>query len=102
MGRSLVHVDDCGEDSVRTPRQSSRARHLVEHVAVILLSDVVDNYNCKGMSVGKVFDEGNIPVVVCIGVVFGCGADFLQGVNDNEPAVGMLFQIILKLHDKTV
>ncbi|CCL18322.1 hypothetical protein BN171_2220009 [Clostridioides difficile E25] len=54
------------------------------------------------MPVGKVFDKGDVPVVACIGIVFGCGADFLQGVNHNEPAVGVFFQIILQLHDKTV
>ena len=88
--------------SVRTPCQACRARHLVEHVAVILLADVVDDHHRKGMPVGKIFQQRYIPIIVCIGVVFGCGTDFLQRVNDNQPALGICFEVIFKLHDKTV
>jgi hypothetical protein len=52
---------------------------------------VVYDNDRKRMPVGKVFDEGDIPIIAGIGVVFGCGADFLQGVNYNEPAVGVFF-----------
>ena len=32
------------------PRQPCCSRYLVEHIAVVLLADMVDNYHCKGMS----------------------------------------------------
>ena len=43
--------------------------------------DVVYDNDRQRVPVGKVFDKGDVPVIACIGVVFGCGADFLQGVN---------------------
>ena len=67
--------------------KSRGARHFVEHVAVILLTDVVYDNNRQRVPAGKAFDKGDVPVIACVSVVFGCGADFLQGVNDNEPVL---------------
>jgi len=63
---------------------------------------MVYDHHRKGMSVSKVFDDGYISVVVGIGVVFGGGTDFLQGINHNEPAVRIDFQVFLKLPHQTV
>jgi len=52
IGRSALLFQHKG--SVCTPCQACRARHLVEHVAVILLTDMVYDDNRKGMPVGKI------------------------------------------------
>ena len=100
IGRTALLFQNKG--SVRTPRQTCRARHLVEHIAVVLLADMVDDHHRKGMPVGKVLYQRYIAVIVGVGVVFGSGAYLLQRINDNEPAVGIYFQIVLKLYHQTV
>ena len=54
---------------VCAPRQPRCPRYLVEHIAVVLLADMVDNDDRKGMPVGKLLNLGNIPVITGIGVV---------------------------------
>ena len=59
IGRTAFLFQNKG--CVRTPRQSRRARHFVEHVAVVLLSDVVYDNDRQRVPVGKVFDKGDVP-----------------------------------------
>ena len=63
---------------------------------------MVYHHNLQRVPVGKIFYKGNVPVIICIGVVFRSGAYLLQGINNNEPAVWILFQIFLKLNEQTV
>ena len=77
-------------------------RYPVEHVAVPLLADVVDDHHRQGVPVRKILEQRYVPVVVGIGVVLGRGAYLLQGVNDDKPGAGALLEIVLKLAHQPV
>ena len=52
-------------------------RYPVEHVAVPLLADVVDDHHRQGVPVREILEQRYVPVVVGIGVVLGRGAYLL-------------------------
>ena len=63
---------------------------------------MVDDHYRQGVPVREILEQRYVPVVVGIGVVLGRGAYLLQGIYDDQPGAGVLFEIVLQLAHQTV
>ena len=86
-----------GEAAVHRPADGGGAGDAIEHVVRFFFSQMVDQQNGNTVAVGKLFQRGEVPVVIGVSVVVIRTPDHLQGVDDDDGRIRVLAQELLQL-----
>ena len=89
-----------GETAVHCSADGSGARDSDEHVVCRFLPEVVEQKDGDPVLVCNLFENGQVPVIIGVGVVTVDASDHLQGIDDNQNGITVVrqkgFQLLLQ------